>query len=204
MQWGILLAWFGSTCPLRGKHRCKSVQSHSDGSHLSYDKTFLSWWVWSLSRWQCRHPHELSEWFDEYENDGNNIPWLLPDLKLFEHFWEIFVLDSALYHYNQNTNWRKERYFIRQYKHRNMKKICQDALKLLWQVMAALVFPLMCHTFLVMLLFLEALQTDRTGWLDKQALRVRPNLGLENVDATANLVCWDVTLTAHHVVSLND
>ncbi len=35
----------GSTCPLRGKSHCWSIQSWSEWSPLSCDQTFLSWYV---------------------------------------------------------------------------------------------------------------------------------------------------------------
>ena len=40
---GVLLAGFGSTCPLRGKGHCKLSYCCSEWSPLSYDETFLSW-----------------------------------------------------------------------------------------------------------------------------------------------------------------
>lgn len=38
---GILVAWVASTCPLRWKLHCKSIQSSSDLTSLSYDETLL-------------------------------------------------------------------------------------------------------------------------------------------------------------------
>ncbi len=98
----ILLAWFGSTCPLRGKGHCKSVQSCSEWSPLSYDETFLSWWEWSLPGWQCPHPQ------------GTRAHWMVWWVwKWCESYAMAFavtrsqpnVLDSALHHHHQNTKW---------------------------------------------------------------------------------------------------
>lgn len=98
----------GSTCPLRGKHRCKSMQSYSSWSSLSYVITFLSWWEWSFPGWPA-HIHRawgLTECFDECENIVNQVLWS-PDLNPIKYLWEILeqVLNSALHHQHQKTNW---------------------------------------------------------------------------------------------------
>lgn len=45
---GILLPWFGSTCPHRVKGHYESLWSCLDWSVLCSDNTFLSWWEWFL------------------------------------------------------------------------------------------------------------------------------------------------------------
>lgn len=41
----ILLTCSGSTCPLSGKCRCRSIQSSSDWLPFSYEATFLYWYL---------------------------------------------------------------------------------------------------------------------------------------------------------------
>ena len=110
---GILLAWFGSTCPLRGKSHCKSTQSCSESSPLSYDETFLSWCEWSLSGWQCPNLYVQKGSLNVLMS--MKMMWVIvytmalavtrsqPKFNTYENFWTD-VLHSALHHH-QNNKW---------------------------------------------------------------------------------------------------
>lgn len=52
---------------------------------LYYDETFLSWWEWSLLRWQCFQPQDgsLSGLMD-YKNDMA--------FEVSQHLWEIWIV----------------------------------------------------------------------------------------------------------------
>ncbi len=108
---GILLAWFGSTCPLRGKGHCRSIQSCSEWSPLSCDETFLSWWEWSLPGWQCPHPQGTRahwmlwwgwKWCESYAMAFSHQ--ISTQLNTYGRFWSD-MLDGALHHHHQNTKW---------------------------------------------------------------------------------------------------
>ena len=82
--------WFGSTCPLRGKGKWKSIQSCSEWWTFSYDETFLSWWELSLPWWQCSHEGSLKGLGSmKIMNHINHMLWLLQsaDLTTYGRFW---------------------------------------------------------------------------------------------------------------------
>ncbi len=107
---GILLAWFGSTCSLRGKGHCRSIQSPCWGI------SFILWWhiswAWSLPGWQSSHPQGTRGhwmvlmsvkmmWVMRYGLHSHHIS---TQLNTYGRFWTD-VLDSALHHHHQNTKW---------------------------------------------------------------------------------------------------
>lgn len=53
---GILLVWFGFSCPCRGMCHHNSKQSPSNSSPLSYNETFLPWWECCLPGWPQPNP----------------------------------------------------------------------------------------------------------------------------------------------------
>ena len=90
---GICMVWCGSTCPLRGKGHCKSIQIvlsdhlcpmmkpfHPDGSGLFQDDNA-----------PIHRARGVTEWFEEYENQVNHIlrPSQSPDLIPIALLWEI-------------------------------------------------------------------------------------------------------------------
>lgn len=98
-----LFCWHGLSPP---------VQTSFDCSPLSFDETFLSWWVWSL--WGCPHPYpqgmmvhwmvwwvwKLCKSFAMVFTVTRSQPSWAPNEKLWNN-----VLESALKHHYQNTYW---------------------------------------------------------------------------------------------------
>lgn len=71
--WNWNAAWFTPHRRYCMSGCSASIQSPSDQSPLSYNETFLFWWQWSPPGWPHPHPQGLTEWFDEYENDLNDM-----------------------------------------------------------------------------------------------------------------------------------
>lgn len=96
---GILLAWFGSTCPLRVNSHCKSIQDCSEWS------PFILWWNYPDSSGPFQDDnapiHSARGVTDgyEYKDDVNHMLWN----GISGRFWTE-VLDSALHHHCQNTD----------------------------------------------------------------------------------------------------
>lgn len=105
----ILLAWFGSPCPFRGKHQCKSIQllltdltgvlypamNHFclDGSGLFQDEPLITSSNGVMS--------------DEYESDLIHMLWpsLSSHLHSIERGWEILGWCVSTLCLHQNISW---------------------------------------------------------------------------------------------------
>lgn len=107
--WFILLAWFGSTCPLRENPDCKSIHEFFwlIIFFVSYDETFLPWCGRVSSR-MIRPVHRLTEWYAEFQYNVNPVLWhsLSADLTPVRLI-RSDKIKSALHHHDQNTNWAK-------------------------------------------------------------------------------------------------
>lgn len=69
-----------------------------DSDHLLYyDETFLSWWEWSLLRWQCFQPRGRTDHWVVWWTI--KMIWLLRSASTYGKFE---LLDGALLHHHQN------------------------------------------------------------------------------------------------------
>lgn len=82
-------------CPLRQKHYCKSIQTSSDWSSASSDKTFLFWWAPSVGGWSRPCPQGTrADW---------TVWWVW---KWFQSYAMVFtVLTQSRHDHDQNTFW---------------------------------------------------------------------------------------------------
>ncbi len=110
---GILLAWFGSTCPLDRRatsNQCRVVLGDYLYLVMKHFYPDQDRWEWSLPGWQCLHPqgtrgHWMVWWVWKWcESYAMAFTVTKSQPNWTPRFWTD-VLDSTLHHHHQNTKW---------------------------------------------------------------------------------------------------